>query len=439
MRRFNAVRHSPNPLGPPRTPSSDAKLRQRGLILAAMTVLAPCALAAPSGCAAAENDTPPPAVPDSVQAPAPIDDAGAPGDAEAPCTADCEYFPPACSADVLCPNGLFDPAKPAGGPNHFDGRTTIRLVRGRSASDVWVVGSAGATTHFDGTSWVRSELPPAPGAGWGRIPTVQTLWLRTGSEVGIDGIGGGGRIYMRGLADAPDASPGGWTVHYPPMIFSDPNYQQSAQVVTYGWAAPDSEWFWVATRPAQYPEMFNPPGLVRLRLTGPTTFEGDVRAVGAGSFVGMHGTSADDFWAVGMNGASVHVTGASGDSPTVKAYNTQTRNSLYGVWAASESDVWAVGFDGTIRHYAGDPLLWDIVSDVPAGVHLTAVWGTSSSDIWAVGREAVVLHYDGTRWSRMKVGGLGSRRPDLVTVWASDPEHVWIGGEGVVLSLGGKP
>jgi len=59
--------------------------------------------------------------------------------------------------------------------------------------------------------------------------------------------------------------------------------------------------------------------------------------------------------------------------------------------------------------------------------------------VWAVGDGAVVLHYDGTRWSRMKIAGLGPRRPDLYTVWTAAPGHVWIGGHGVFLSLGGKP
>jgi hypothetical protein len=39
----------------------------------------------------------------------------------------------------------------------------------------------------------------------------------------------------------------------------------------------------------------------------------------------------------------------------------------------------------------------------------------------------------------VKVAGLGELRPDLYAVWSSAPGHVWIGGQGVVLSLGGKP
>ncbi len=367
-------------------------------------------------------------------------DASADGDAAVPCAADCEYFPPACSADVLCSNGLFDPNKPTGGPDHLDMRMTVQLIRGRSANDVWVLGGLGAQRHFDGTSWVRSELPASEISPMGLVPGLQTLWLRDTSEIGFNGVQTSSRSYSRGLVDPPDGGLGsdGWTEHAPPSLVPAGPFKRGSQRVTFGWSSPGSDWFWLATGKTSL-VLPNPPALIRVRVADAGVFAGEVKVLDAGSFMGMHGVSADDFWAVGMDGAAVRVTGGSGASPTFKHYNSRTRNALYGVWAASASDVWAVGFNGTVRHYTGDPLLWEVVSDVPAGVHLNAIWGTSASDIWAVGNEAVVLHYDGIRWSRVKIGGLGLRRPNLTTVWASDSEHVWIGGEGVVLSLGGKP
>lgn len=430
-RRTNAARPWPTPW----SPSSNARLRRRGLILAVTTALATCA-AALSACAATSNEDASPPAPEPAPAPAPSDDSGAPADAGAPCTRDCEYFPPACSADVLCPNGLFDLAKPLGGPDHFDGRTTVHLVRGRSESDVWVVGALGAATRFDGTSWFRSEVPVSPESPQGHIPTLRTLWLRDDHEVGIAGFD---QVYSRGLVDSPDAGAGGWTAGGAPVIAPKPPFDVGNQTVTYGWGAPGSEWFWLATAPL-YPGQFaGPSGLIRLRGSATNGLTGEVAAMNLGTFAGLHGSSADELWAVGMDGAAVRVTGASGNSPNAKAYNSQTRNALYGVWAASPSDVWAVGFGGTIRHYTGDPYLWEVVPDIPEEMKLNAVFGSSASDIWAVGKDAVVLHYDGTRWSRAKIGGLGSRRPNLTTVWTSGPGHVWVGGEGVVLSLGGKP
>ena len=118
--------------------------------------------------------------------------------------------------------------------------------------------------------------------------------------------------------------------------------------------------------------------------------------------------------------------------------NSRTWVGLNGVWAASDTDAWAVGGTGTIRHYTGDEINWDVVSDVPTDVDLNAVWGTSPDDVWAVGDAGVVLHFDGQKWSRMKIAGLGNRRPDLYAVWAPEPGHVWIGGQGILVALGGK-
>jgi photosystem II stability/assembly factor-like uncharacterized protein len=153
----------------------------------------------------------------------------------------------------------------------------------------------------------------------------------------------------------------------------------------------------------------------------------------------IHGLSANFLWAVGHTGAALRITSADGDTPTVEPFNTQTWETFYGVWTASESEAWAVGTKGLVRHYTGDPLLWDIVSDVPTSEDLHAIWGSSPSDIWAVGDAATVLHYDGTAWARVKIAGLGELRPRLTAVWAPSPGHVWIGGQGVLLSIGGKP
>lgn len=204
------------------------------------------------------------------------------------------------------------------------------------------------------------------------------------------------------------------------------------------WAVPGADALWVATDG----------GFWRLELTPGSTFEGarsipslPCGAPPCGSPRSLHGVSAKtvSLWMVGDRGLAMRVTDAGGDTPTVTSLNTQTWDGLTGVWAASEGDVWAVGGTGTIRHYTGDGLRWDVVSDVPTDEHLNAVWGTSPSDVWAVGNAGVVLHYDGTRWSRVKVAGLGARRPDLYTVWSPGAGQVWIGGYGVVLALGGKP
>ena len=339
-----------------------------------------------------------------------------------------------CLPDSLCPNGPFDPNMP-GGP--LDSRTRIHFIVGRSATDVWAAGANGTMAHFDGTSWTRSDV--------GTIETMHALWLREKDEIALASLGS---IYTRGLATKGDASApsaGGWTASGAPTSLQAGNDYSSLNV-TSSWIAPGAEWLWLTSQQAHLKS--SPPlnGLWRLRVNSVTRAlelgaalpERLCAARPCGHMTSIHGASADDLWAVGYTGAAFHITNAQSDTPAITQFESRTWASLNGVWVASANDAWAVGGAGTIRHYTGHSYAWDVVADVPTKNHLNAVWGSSATDIWAVGEGAVVLHYDGKAWSTVEVRGLGDRRPDLRTVWTPAPGHVWVGGDGVILSLGGK-
>ncbi len=347
---------------------------------------------------------------------------GSPDDADAgPCTSDdCEYFPSTCAPDVLCLNGPFDPTNPDVG---LDWRTRINVIRGRSASDVWAAGAIGAMAHFDGTAWTVSDV--------GTQETQRALWLRGSSEVALGSIE---RIHARGLgAGTTDAavSPGGWSLSEPALVPDDFGRLGSAS-----WSPPGSDVLWLSSETALWRLHLTPESQFEILPGIPTPVCGSIPC---NAILSIHSASAKTLWAVGEFGAALRISDADGDSPTVTQLNSLTVLGLSGVWAASDTDVWAVGGSGTIRHYTGDPVQWGVVADVPTTVNLNAVWGTSSSDVWVAGNAGVVLHYDGTTWSRVKIAGLGARRPDLFAVWSPAPGHVWVGGYGVVLVLGGNP
>ncbi len=357
-------------------------------------------------------------------------DTDASTDADAGACVDCEYFPDTCSGDVFCQTGPFVAGAPGGS---LDPRTRINVIRGRSESDVWAAGALGAVGHFDGTSWKLSDT--------GVPMSMHALWLRETGEVALSTMHA---LYTRGVDTDVDASAGGWSPAQPStvpfeLIVGNPVSLAST------WAAPSAQWMWcAATTEGSMDERKT--GLWRMRMSGSGAFE---IGIGAPSELcrythpctqmsSIHGRSANELWAVGSAGATIRITDADGDTPSFKGFNAQTTNALNGVWVADNGEAWAVGARGTIRHYRGDALLWDVVAEVPTSVELNAVWGTSPSDVWAVGNSGVVLHFDGERWSRVAIGGLGRRRPDLTTVWASGPGHVWIGGQGVLLTLGGN-
>lgn len=389
-----------------------------------VVILAPlsCVGAALAGCASDVSTSVTDGLDASTVAPPPPD-AGADVDsADAEPCVDCEHFPATCSSDILCPNGPFEPNTRGGA---LDLRTRINAIAGRSASDVWVIGALGAVAHFDGTSWSRVDTKSGD--------TMRALWLRDSSEVLVTTPA---KAYARGLGHAE------WRRYDTEAFPAD--YNGALTQFISGWAASGGDSLWCATMSWE-PGMAS--GLWRLRLAA----SGDgfelvngvpadtCASVPCSQLAAIHGTSPNDVWAVGFAGSMVHLTNAESDSPNVIRISTRTWQALHGVWAASETEAWAVGEAGVIRHYTGDPFAEDFISDVSQSFNLNAISGTSSSDIWAVGDAGVVLHYDGKSWSRVSVAGLGSRRPDLTSVWTPGPGHVWIGGQGVVLSLGGKP
>ena len=374
-----------------------------------------CATDGPSADAPVDTENQIPTVDSGTDA-ADAEDAG-------PCN-DCEYFPETCSADVLCPNEPFL----ASGP--FDSRTQVTSIRGRSANDLWVTGALGTLAHFDGTSFSRADVP---------AESLRDVLLRDDGEVTFVSLD---RQFSR--------SQESWEAH--PLPTAPSEYGMWRRILHSVWANPGSEWVWAATEKTACLAaacIVNPnsrtPGLWRLRLSpsdAPRIESGLstelCTALSCGNMASIHGASANVFWAVGDGGAAMRISDPDSATPAIRAFNTQTWGALHGVWAASDSDVWAVGANGVVRHYTGHPVTWDIV-DVPTAEDLNAVWGSSPSDVWAVGNGATVLHYDGQAWTRVKIAGLGQRRPKLNAVWVSEPGHVWIGGQGVVISLGGKP
>lgn len=401
------------------------------------TIVATVSVAACTGAllvvaACATDDTAAPSTEDAATNTVPSLDAGLDVDADdvdSEACSDCEWFPPDCTDDVLCNAGPYDPNLPGGG---LDPVAKITVIRGRSSSDVWAAGELGAFAHFDGTSWTKVEA--------GIPESLHAIWLRSSSEIAF------GRLehpYTRGMDAGADASisPDGWSAQTPGV--TSPNYLPNSVVVSSAWTSAGAEWLWTATRPAG---AGGSTGLWRLRVLPSGAIELGVGATTAqcyyntcSSLASIHGASPSELWAVGQDGATVRVTAADSDAPVIEQFNSQTRNRLEGVWQFSSSDVWSVGYSGTIRHYAGQGRLWDVVSDVPTTVDLHAISATSTSDIWIVGDAGTVLHFDGTSWTRVKIAGLGMRRPNLSAAWSPSPGRVWIGGQGVLLSLGAKP
>lgn len=395
-----------------------------------VSTTAACACASAILVACATDESVSYAEPDAATAVPERDGGALDGSVEA-ATDDGEAVAEPCPPDAFCPSESFGPQKAAGS---LDPRVRIVMIRGRSASDAWAVGALGTILHFDGTSWMRSDP--------GTASSINAIWPRDTGEIALSSLLV--PAYTRGieLDGGADAGPsaGGWTARPLPELGS-----LGRDWLTSTWAVPGAEWLWCTTM-AHMPSLpYN--GLWRLRVApsadaleiGEAAPLGTCNELPCRQLKSIHGATASELWAVGFTGAAVHITNAQGDSPELTAIDSQTWTDLHGVWAASETEAWAVGAKGTIVRFTRGSTSSEIVSNVPTSETLRAVWGTSPTDIWAVGDKSVVLHYDGKTWSAVQVAGLPEPRPDLYTVWTAAPGRVWAAGEGVFLSLGGKP
>jgi len=385
------------------------------------TTLSACANDAGTGDGLSDDASTP--LPDPVTDGGVVPDADA--DADATCVDDCEYYPDDCTEDALCSSGLFDVGTPSTG---LDLRTHVQALVGRSPNDGWLAGTDGAVAHFDGTSWKRSMT--------GTQYAFYGLWLLDGVEVTF---GDPKQLYTRGLDAGADASADGWSPFAAVTVHSA--WGDSHMRVETTWAHPGSSSVFVGATTTgsrgglwrlRYSRTDNAFALTPVTLNGCTT-------VPCREVYGLDGLSADELWAVGPKGAAFRVTDAESDSPTLEAFNTLTVDALHSVWAAASNDIWAVGSTGTVRRYRGDAHFWEVYDDLPTKQHLYAIAGSSPSDVWVAGDEGTVFHYDGTAWARVKVAGLGARRPRLHRIWIPSPGKVWIAGQGALLSLGGKP
>jgi hypothetical protein len=183
---------------------------------------------------------------------------------------------------------------------------------------------------------------------------------------------------------------------------------------------------------------------------------------------GLWGTSPDNLWVLGWNGAIYHWDGerwsashtaegrvnalwgsaadslwAVGDAGVILRWNGRawarvasgTELDLHDVFGASADDVWAVGGnstgEGVILRWEGRS--WATAFDA-AGPTPRAVWASGPRDAWAL-LEGGLLHWDGTRWSGSDPPARAfprpgeAREPIFSSLWGTSRDDLWIAGD----------
>ena len=105
-----------------------------------------------------------------------------------------------------------------------------------------------------------------------------------------------------------------------------------------------------------------------------------------------------------------------------------TNTAFFGVWGSSGNDVFAVGKNGAVEHYDGKEwtsMVGGLNQFGGTGNQMNGVWGISANDVYAADVYGTVLHYDGKTTWRVLTGkvikGGGGTINQINGVW-------WIAG-----------
>ncbi len=302
-------------------------------------------------------------------------------------------------------------------------------VWGSSANDVWLVGNGGTLRRYDGSTVSSidsgTDLPLFAVTGTG----PNDIWSVTAEDpcLTCNDYGIVYRVSPQGLEERLRLS----DMFFDVFAASPSMVMVSGEGPRYRWDG--AAWQRLSSRGDGFlagsgPDdvwIFEPSGGVE-RWNG--TAWTPVTEAFSGAF-DVHGSSADDVWAVN----TLNLLRRTGGTWSAVPLGTplESGESFTGVYAASPSAVWLVADDFSPTR--GRVIRWDGTSltqeHVLEGQELEAVHGSSGSDIWAVGTGGAAVHRDGTGWTSLPTGATAT----LYDVWVHGPSlAVAVGAEGTI-------
>lgn len=278
------------------------------------------------------------------------------------------------------------------------------VVRGRSATDVWIAGSFGPNDRdmwrFDGVTWTGYNTNEFFGISTVLPFSATSAWAMGFSDTAVAWNG----VTTTPLEGAPSSV---YALH------------GTANDV---WAGGEKLSRWNGTAWSTIPN-----------ITSIRALEGTATDLWAGGDKGLHhwnGTAwgalvataapiaalwpaATGGWAVGASGGLYEKTNA-----------TWTQRTGFGVTSAlrvvlpiDDHDVWAFGGglafrwrDGLVEHYA-------------VGESVDHAWASGPNDVWATGSGNELVHWNGERWTKVATGI--ADLPELEAVWGTGPTNVY--------------
>lgn len=364
----------------------------------------------------------------------------------------------------------------------IDDNADIADIVAISDTNVWIVGSASAVIHYDGTRWTNTMLTNAS--------ALSSVWASSASDVwtvgnfGVVGHYDGSKWSSQTLSSSVNLSAvfgtgpqdvwaaGSKVEHYNGTSWSEVAIS-GAPSFKWGWAAATDD-VWLLTSGGSVMRGSATSGFTAMSaqptLSGTTSYriwgtsKNDVWISTSGDSVHWNGTA----WAQVKGGGAVITGRGPADLVAVSSSAAQTFDgtmwksafelpaaTLRSAWAVTPDDVWFVGDKGMVLHEKNGALLrstlgtldlyavWSssasdiLISDrnhtlyrgdgrtfcptvlpVPDYSNISEISGTGASDVWAVSLQGPTLHYDGQSWTHR--GDLG-----VDHIFALGPSDVW--------------
>jgi len=273
----------------------------------------------------------------------------------------------------------------------------------RAKDDQWVVGGvpdAGRILHYDGTEWATVDPKldkPAPLLNW------------------VHGFGATGGLYVVGDGGtALRMENEVWTLEDTP---TDENLWGV-------WGASEADLFAVGgsgRSPSQATILRRQSGVWTSLNVGTGLDVDPGRPTRA--FFKVWGSSANDVWVVGQNGAIVHF-----DGTTWKSYGAGTADDLIAVWGTGPNNVVAVGGRNN-----GIAALWD--GSTWTLVDTEFEFDPGINGVWTQGDTIHLAAQQGTMFT---LSGASKKKSDTRELMTTVDMHAVHSADGVITTVGGN-
>ncbi len=317
-------------------------------------------------------------------------------------------------------------------------------VTGRSADEVWLLGSAGGT--YPGTPMIwRGD-----GAAWDTIPLPDTSAIGTLPQFNTLVQLPGGDVLVGGNAHAPypiDNQPfiarwngSTWAEVMPITLRPQVVYPYGARGgLVYQIYAAGADDIWAFGHAASMGSGGSVPMAVHFDGSTWTEFETPIVGNRTNQLIAANGSGSSDIWAVGVRrdvaGAYLPYTMHwNGEGWTYHEAPAGLTGSFDAVAVISPTEAWAIGASMMVRW---DGSLWQSMP-LPAGASSAAIEAVAPDDIWVAHMTGGYFHWDGGAWTFMPSpfappAGRFTQIRDFVRVGPCD---IWAAGS--VLALDGS-